>query len=231
MTGARLANAATFVLDHHTVSVSEEARSSVIGPLRRRVETLHHGIDVEAVRSALTRRAATREALGIGPTEIVAAQVANFRREKAHEVLVDAAGQGQRFDEIDRLVAERGLDETVRLLGYRDDVHDVLAASDLLVLSSDHEGLPVAVMESLALGIPVVATAVGGLPEAITHDVEGLLVAPRSPIELADAVERVATDADLRARLGSGAAERGDEFDASAAVARLEKIYREVLGR
>lgn len=242
-TPTRLANALTFRLEDHVLAVSDEARSSVWARLRERVETLHHGIDRAAVRAAAGDPAAARAALGIGPDERVAVQIANFRIEKAHEVLLDTAailaergapirfllvGQGQRFDEIAALVATRGLGGTVSLLGYREDVAAVLGAADLLVLSSDHEGLPVAIMESLALGVPVVSTAVGGIPEAIDDGVQGLLVPARDPEALADAIERVCRDDDLRARLGAGATERSGAFDAAVATSRIEAIYLEV---
>ena len=81
-----------------------------------------------------------------------------------------------------RALHERlGLGDRVLLLGQRDDAVRVLAACDVFTMASDNEGLPVALMEALALGLPVVATAVGGIPEAVTDGVEGLLVPPSRP--------------------------------------------------
>lgn len=241
----RWANAATFAVDDRTFAVSEEARSSVWSPLRGRVEALHHGIDVERLRASTPSRAEARRALGLDDGPMVA-QVANFRREKAHEVALEAAralrgagtpvqfwlvGQGQRLEEIRALIAAEGLEDVVQLLGFRDDVSTVLAAADALVLSSDHEGLPVAVMEALALGVPVVATAVGGIPEAVTDGVEGLLVPPRSPAALAAAISRVIGDPALRSQLGAGAWRRGASFDVSVPTARIEDAYRSLTGQ
>lgn len=241
----RLANAATLALDDEVFAVSEEARGSVAARLRPRVTTLHHGVDRDQVRAAAAPRAETRAALGIPDEHVVAVQVANYRTEKAHEVLVDAAerlrrrddltfllvGQGPRQEEITALVRARGLEDRVRILGFRTDVASLLAAGDALVLSSDHEGLPVAVMEALALGVPVVSTAVGGIPEAIDHEVEGLLVPPRDPAALAAAVARIADDGALRGRLGTAARARSAQFDAATATATIEAAYRAVLGR
>jgi glycosyltransferase involved in cell wall biosynthesis len=93
------------------------------------------------------------------------------------------------------------------------------------VLASDHEGLPVTVMEAFALGVPVVAPAVGGLPEVVRTGENGVLVTPSDPVALADAVER-ALDPSEHARLARGAAASGEQFSNALAVARLEEAYR-----
>jgi glycosyltransferase involved in cell wall biosynthesis len=243
----RFANALTFGLDHRCFAVSDEARSSVWGPLRSRVQTLHHGIDPVALRAAAGDPEATRHALGIDPAAPVVVHVANYRREKAHEVLLDAVrllvdrghddlrvllvGQGQRMDEVRAHLDAAHLGRHVLMLGYRPDAPALEAAADVLVLSSDHEGLPVAVMEALTLGVPVVSTRVGGVPEAITDGVEGLLVAPRDPAALADALARVLDDPELRARLGAAARARGADFDAAVPTGVIEAAYRELLAR
>lgn len=242
----RAANAATLALDDKVFAVSSEARSSVSPRLRDRVEPLHHGIDRAAVVASAAPRAETRAALGLTDDEFVAVHVANYRREKAHEVLVETAGllreqgrhirfllvgQGPRQEEIAALVASQGLDDQVRILGFRSDVSSLLAAGDVLVLSSDHEGLPVAVMESLALGVPVVSTRVGGIPEAIDDGVEGVLVAPRDPAALADALVGLADDPARRSTMAAAATTRSAQFDAVATTRRVEDAYRQVLGR
>jgi len=117
------------------------------------------------------------------------------------------------------------LDDRVLVLGQRDDVPAVLAASDLLLLASRQEGLPVAVMEAFALGLPVVSTAVGGVPEAVRDGIEGFLVPPRDPVALAAAMDRLRCDVGLRARLGRSSADRATAFDAARAVARVEAVY------
>lgn len=236
----RWANAATFWLDDRTFAVSDEARRSVAAPLRDRVETVHHGIDRAGLVAAAGDRDDARRRLGIDDDQVLVAHVANYRREKAHEVLIEAAahldadtpirivlvGQGQRQDEVAAILAAADLGDRVRILGFRDDVAAIVGASDALVLSSDHEGLPVAVMEALSLGVPVVSTAVGGIPEAVTDRVDGLLVPPRRPDLLAAALDELAGDAALRAELAAGAAASADRFDAAAVTRRIEDAYR-----
>ncbi len=100
----------------------------------------------------------------------------------------------------------------------------------MFVLASEHEGLPLAVMEALALGVPVVATRVGGIPELVEDGTSGLLVPPGDPAALADAILAV-TDPATRDRLAAGAAARGEQVGGRAAIARLDELYLELAAR
>ena len=242
----RWANRLTYGLDDATISVSDDTRRSIAVRFRPEVRVIHHGVDLDAVRSHRTDRDAARAELGLSDDTILAVTVANARAEKGYPDLLTAAaevigredrvtfvaiGQGPDADEIAGLHKRLGLGPRFRLLGYREDPVRFLTAADLFVLASHHEGLPVALMEALALGIPVVATAVGGIPEMIEDGVEGLLVPPRRPEALAGAVERLVADPDLRRRLAAGALAKGELFDARRATREVEAVYREVLER
>src|SRR5207302_1361596 len=100
-------------------------------------------------------------------------------------------------------VASLGLGDRFRVLGYVDDAAAVLSASDVFVLASQVEGLPIALLEAMAMGLPVVATSVGGTPQVVTQGVEGLLVPSGSPDALAAAIGDLAGDAAGRASMGS----------------------------
>jgi glycosyltransferase involved in cell wall biosynthesis len=139
-----------------------------------------------------------------------------------------AVGQGPLEDEIHELRRRLHLEQLVALPGYRKDAVRVLAGCDVFVLASRFEGLPVALMEALALGLPVVMTAVGGIPEAVTDRVEGLLVPPGRPDLLAHAVTELAADAPRRKEMAEAARARGDDFDIAHAVRRIEAIYRDI---
>ena len=234
----RALDAATMRLDRHVWAVSADVRRSIGRVWRHQVEVLHHGVDLDAVRAAAT--ADVRAELGIGDDEVVVTMVANLRPQKDHANALDAVerlapdgpptrlllvGQGPLLDDVRRDVARRRLDDRVLVLGQRDDVPAVLAASDLLLLASRQEGLPVAVMEAFALGLPVVSTAVGGVPEAVRDGIEGFLVPPKDPVALAAAMDRLRCDVGLRARLGRSSADRATAFDAARAVARVEAVY------
>src|SRR5262249_53441841 len=202
-------NQATYRLNDATIAVSDAVRDAIAPSLRSRVEVVRHGIDIERVRAARVERNAVREEFGVQPAEVLAVTVANLRATKNYPGLLAAAkevverdpsvrfvaaGQGPLEHEIRAEHGALALGDAFRLVGYRADVNRLVAAADLFVLASDHEGLPVSVMEALTLGVPVVATDVGGLREAVTDGCEGLLVEPGSPQALANAVLMVAQD-------------------------------------
>ena len=240
---SRALNTATFRMGDAWIAVSDEVRESIPARLRRRVEVVVHGIVLADVDRSPEQRATVRAELGIGPDEIAVATVANFRKQKAYPDLLDAArqladrgvparfvvvGQGPLEAEIRALHARLGLGHYVELLGYRPDAIRVLTGCDLFVLASHYEGYPVAIMEALAVGLPIVATKVGGVPEGVREGVEGLLVSPRRPDLLAAAIESLVFDPQRRAEMSAAAIERGQGYDIDVAVRRTEQIYRDL---
>jgi glycosyltransferase involved in cell wall biosynthesis len=145
-------------------------------------------------------------------------------------VRLQIAGDGPDRPALEAEIARLGVDRAVELLGMREDVDHLLAAADLFVLSSDSEGLPMSVLEAMAAGLPVVATAVGGIPELVDHGETGLLVPPRDSAALADAIRRTAGDPQLRDRLGEASRRRArDEFSIERCRQRHLELYRALL--
>lgn len=242
----RLLNALTARLDHHHWAVSRQVKDTIWPSLRGSYEVLIHGIDTRNVAPADGARERVRAELGIAPDQVLAVTVANLRKNKDYPNLLAAAlrateveprlrfaavGQGPLEEELTALHAELRLGERLRFLGFRRDIHDILAAADLFVLGSAHEGLPVAMMEAFAAGLPVVATAVGGLPDAVTEGVHGRLVPPHDSAALADAVVGLVRDPELRARMAAAVRERSADYDIRTAVAEQERTYAELAGR
>ncbi|MEO6468369.1 MAG: glycosyltransferase [Acidimicrobiia bacterium] len=238
---SRMLNGATIGLDAADLSVSELASATLPARIAARTEVLVHGIDLDAVR-AQTDRAGARLELGLSGDEVVFGTVANFRAQKDYPNLLAAArrlldagvpvrilavGQGPLEPEIRAEHQRLGLESIVEIMGERADAVRVMSACDGFVLASNNEGLPVALMEALALGLPVVATAVGGVPEAIDAS-NGILVPARDPAALADAIHTLVADPDRRARLGEAARASAARFDIRRTVARLEAVYRSV---
>ncbi|MEM8619410.1 MAG: GNAT family N-acetyltransferase [Actinomycetota bacterium] len=223
-----------------TFAVTAEVGESVRGPAATQVEVLRHGIDVAQASGLRTERNAARAELGLDADEFVIGTVANYRPQKDYPNLLDAmrlltdrdvgvrlvaVGQGPDEAEVQRRRAELGLDERFVLTGFRDDAVRVMAACDAFVIASQWEGLPVALMEAHALGLPVVATAVGGLAEELVDGDTALLVPRRNPQALAKAIERVATEEGLRDALAAASANRAATYDVASAIPRIEEIY------
>jgi glycosyltransferase involved in cell wall biosynthesis len=241
----RVANALTFPLDDAHLAVSEDVRRSVPSWLRSEVRTVVHGTSTADARSARGERDAARAELGLSPEDVVAVTVANFRAQKAYPDLlaavqiaaehaprlrVVAVGQGPLESQIRAEHQRLGLGDRFRFLGYRDDALRVLAACDIFTLASHYEGYPVALMEALAVGLPVVATEVGGVPDAVRQGVEGIVVPPGRPELLAAALAELANDPELRRELAGAALRRGREYDISGAVRAIEATYDRISG-
>ena len=124
------------------------------------------------------------------------------------------------------LANDLGLSQSVHFLGERPDVPDLLSALDILVMSSYTESFPNAILEAMAMGKPVVATNVGGIPEVVEEGQTGFLVPPRDPKAIADRVLSLCRDSARRLQMGRAARARvEDNFTVQSVSARLEGIY------
>ena len=225
------------------VAVSGEDRRKMIeveGVDPAKIRLIPNGIPSPANGAG----ADVRTELGIEPSAPVLGVVCELRAQKALEVLFEAAalllaefptlkvlvaGDGPERARLEEGARRLGVANTVLFLGIRRDVPAVLAAVDVAVLSSDYEGSPLSVMEYMAAAKPVVSTRVGGVPELVKDDVHGLLVEPRDPEALAEAVARLLRDPALAKRLGAvGRKRQQREFSLEAMVRRIEDLYEEL---
>jgi len=215
-----------------------------------RLETVYNGVDAAALAAAPAP--GLRRDLRLPDDAVLVGHVGRLAPVKGQRELLEALaglrprhpdlhvallGEDQETHgayraELDRLTASAGLDGAVRFAGFRADAPAALQELDVLVLPSWIEGLPLVVLEAMAQGTPVVATAVGGTPEAVVDGETGLLVPPRDPAALSTALERLLGDPDLRRRLGeAGRARVRERFDAAAMERRVLEVYDEVAGR
>lgn len=242
----RWANRLTYPLDDDHIAVSEDVRRTVGARLRSSVDVLVHGIDLDAVQALRAERGAVRRELGIGDDEVVVGTVANLRAQKGYDTLLQAArrvvdqapstrfvavGQGPLANQVEAWHQEQELGDRFLLLGYRPDAVRVMSGFDIFTLTSTHEGLPVALMEALALGLPVVATAVGGVPEAVTDGREAVLVPSGRDDLLAGAYLGLVGDDRRRRTMGEAAARRAEHFSSARAAGELEDRYRRLVQR
>ncbi len=159
-----------------------------------------------------------------GQRTIIAA--ARRLRESHPELHFLLLGVGK--DETEFRRAAEGLNN-IEFIGFVDNVAPYLARFDLFVYPSLHEGLGSSLLDALSFGLPIVATRVGGIPELIEHEVNGLLIAPEQPGELVAAVQRLSSDADLRESMRRKNRAKASRYSAAHMAASYEAIYREIL--
>lgn len=196
---------ATWWRDDLRLAVSADAVDSAPRPWRRRLRVLPHAVDQRQLAAARAGAAAARASLGLAEGTSLLVAVAAHRPAKNHPNLLRAlrrlvdhgaavhlavVGEGPQLGANQRLAAELGMTGAVSFLAPRDDVWALIAAADVVVVASDFEGQPLVVLEALALGRPVVATAVGRVPELVGPR-QGRVVPPADPVALADAVRDV----------------------------------------
>lgn len=242
----RMLSRLTIGFDDAILAVSGSTRDAMPTAARRRAEVVVHGIDIESARRSRGSRSSVRKELGIAPTEALVIAVGNLRAEKGYDVLLDSvqllvrrgvrlrvavAGAGPLAAQLRARQERHGLGDVLCFLGNRDDALRLIAGADVFVLSSTVEGLPLALMEALVIGTPVVATAVGGVPDVIEDGCNGRLVPPARADLLADAIADLLTDEQTRKRLARAGEETSGGFDVRVANARIEAIYRELVGR
>jgi glycosyltransferase involved in cell wall biosynthesis len=182
-----------------------------------------------------------RRELALDPGELLLVAVGNLYPVKGHAVLLDAlatlgdappwrlaiAGRGEEESRLRACAPSAGIGARVHLLGFRDDVQDILAAGDLFVMPSLSEGLPLALVEAMSFGLPVVVSGVGGIPEVVTDGVDGLLVPPSDSTALAAALRTLLGDPALRRRLGTAARARAlRDYAITTMADRYERLYR-----
>ena len=229
---------------HRYLAVSEDM-SRALEPTclfpSRKIRVVHNGVPLDTIRrrpDPAIRRVLTGEI-----DRPVVLTAARLEPQKGLEYLLKTAalvpnvgfaiaGEGTARQSLESLAARLGVADRVRFLGHREDVPDLLANADLFVLPSLFEGLPVSVLEAMAAGVAVIASAIAGTDEVVRDGETGLLVAPRDPAALAAAVRVLTDNPERRHELAAaGAARVREEFSADVMVARIAATYEELLSR
>lgn len=225
------------------IAVSEEVKTHYARELHvpaRRLAVVRNGIRLPPF--VAPPNITLRADLIRGRPDYIVLTPARLHPQKGHEYLLAAAaqvpdatfvlaGDGPLRAELEARARKLGLADRCIFLGHRSDMLDLLAVSDLFVLPSLFEGLPISVLEAMAAQRPVVATSIGGTDEVVIHGVTGLLVPPRDPATLAAAIRRLRADPVLAERLAAAGRERVErEFSAVAMARNVMRIYDEVLG-
>ncbi|GAA4865055.1 glycosyltransferase [Actinomycetospora straminea] len=215
------------------------------GPLSRvREYVVPNGIMMPPPRTDADRASARAE-LGVDDGHVVVCVLARLTSAKAHHVLFEAVadlhdprlhvavvGDGPRRAELEGIVAARNLERTVTFLGQRRDVVRLLAGSDVFALSSDHEGVPISIMEAMAQGLPVVSTDVGAVADLVSDGEEGYLVERGDAAALGARLRKLADDPDLRREMGERARARARrDFTIEGTAEAFTRLAESVTGR
>lgn len=245
----RIARAAHTALDNGTVrlaarvlAVSGSTRDTLLeqGYPSHLVEVVHNGIDVAT--QARRRGDGLRAELGVPDGVTLLGEIGRLCDVKGQRELIEAVAlvpdvnvvlvgddleQGGAYrTKLAELARERNVEDRVHLLGYRADAGELLDQFDILVLPSWIEGLPGVVLEAMAHAKPVIATPVGGTPELVVDGETGVLVPPRDPAALADAITALIADPERARALGLAGRERAErEFSETAMTARVLEVY------
>jgi glycosyltransferase involved in cell wall biosynthesis len=235
------------LLDRSTdriVVVSEQLKSLKSSKnARRKIEVIPPPFNIEAFDAARSSLGEVRPFAN--PEKITIGIVGRLSPEKGHRYLIAAMpeilshapgtrlkilGLGPLADELKNLAAALHVSESTIFEGYKSDIFSELARIDILFVPSLSDAFPIVIMEGMAMGIPVVGTRVGGIPEMIQHRVTGLLVQPRDSVALAEAFETLCLSPDTGIRMGRRGRERVlSNYHPSQFISRHENLYRQLV--
>jgi glycosyltransferase involved in cell wall biosynthesis len=208
-----------------------------------RLLTIHSGIDTDKFKG-LTDASSLRSEMGIPENDVVVGTVAAIVGHKDYPNLLKAAkivlnrksnvtfcavGSGSEKERIHELANRLNLGEKFIFAGFREDIGRFLKMFDIFVLASKKEGLGTSILDAQAMGLPVVGTRAGGIPEAVHHNVNGVLVPPKNETALAEAIIELIGDESKRKKLGKAARETVKKFDINITVAKNIELYKQLL--
>jgi glycosyltransferase involved in cell wall biosynthesis len=228
------------------IAVSDYIKGQLLaaGLPEEKIVVRYLGIDNQRFRPDASARAAWARKLAIPDDELILSTVSYLRPIKNPQIIVEAcgvlaqrglrahlivAGDGEMLDELKQLSQKLGIADRVHWLGLVPDPLSLLQASDLFLLATVGEAFGLALAEAMACGVPIVGSRAGAIPEVIKDQETGLLVNPMDPVALADGIEKLGRDHDLRKRMAQQAVARvAQHFTLETAVGETLKIYREL---
>ena len=208
-----------------------------------KVITIRNGVDLAGWPASKIDRQKKRMELRLNAGDVLVGAIGRLDRQKGFATLIEAMsrlkntplrcvilGDGPERTRLEALIRHHHLERSVWLLGEKGEIPSWLSAFDLYCLPSLWEGLPNSLLEAMALGLPVIASGVDGVPEAVTSGKDGILVPPAKPAALAAALKKLAADPPLRAALGSAAKTAvSARFTLPRMIAEYERAYAGVL--
>ena len=222
--------------DHMRFRIAPEEKFSVI----------HSGVDLSRFRPDPARKAEIRSALEIPSESIVVATVGRLTAVKGQETLIRATakclrqgeklyllilGEGELRSNLEALSAELGIAEAVRFLGWRPDVASVINACDIFCLPSLNEGMGKAIVEAMAMGKPVIASDVGGIPDLVIPEENGILVPPGDSNALAKAILNLRDHPEMSVKMGEQGREKALGYGVESMIHKIDSLYAGLLAK
>ena len=211
-----------------------------------KIVTIHNGIPI-SLKHPIERRSEIRKKFNFSEEEILIGHISNIREAKGHADILQAikslvrefpnlrfifAGRDDSKGKIPNLVKELNISEFVRLLGFVSDPEEILCAIDIFILPSHWEGFPASILEAMLYSLPIVASNIGGIPEMIKDRFNGILIPPKSPYHLAEAIKKILLDKDLALKIKQNARKTVEEkFNVAGMTNLIEKYYLELLSK
>jgi len=229
-----------------TICVSEAVKRFVVeieGIAEKKTCLIHNGVEIPGTFEA--DPSVNRNSFSFSEEDYVAITIASLTPNKGHRVLIDAikiispkyndlrlliVGDGPLRDNLGAYAEELQLSSKIVFTGQRDDINLLLKLADIFILPSmEREGLGIAIIEAMAVGLPVIGTRLGGIPEVIEEDVNGLLFAPGNSEELAAAIEKLIAAPAIREKMGRmGRGIYEEKFTAEKMITNIESLYDEL---
>ena len=215
---------------------------------REKIEKIYSGIQLNQFRPVTTDvKIKNREKWKLKKEDLIIGIISKLWEGKGHMTLIEAfkalkqrlhsvklviVGEGDLYEELQRSVDKNELSDSVLFTGFQMDVSEILSTFDVAVLPSFFEGMGRVLLEAMAMEKPVVASRVGGIPDLVKHQLNGLLVEPGDVVGLTNALEQILIDSVLSRKMGKEGRKRiQEQFSADIMVQSIDKVYRELLTR
>lgn len=231
------------------IAVSDDLKRELIlsGIKKEKIQVIQNAVAQHYTTDNFLQKKNKRKEIGVQDGQMVLGYVGRLSEEKGVKYLVEACsvlrdnripfrlllvGEGPEKHNIKELAIRNGILENVYFAGFQNDIESWLAVLDIFVLPSLTEGTPMALLEAMSVKLPVIATAVGGVPKVIENMKNGILVSPANPDQIAAAVTKIFENNELRKQIGSAAAETiATQFNIDQWVEKIESVYQIFRGK
>lgn len=199
------------------------------------------GVDINKFSDVVIDRGLKRKEIGVPEDAFLLISVGELNKNKNHQIVIKAlkelnntnvhyiiCGVGSMRDQLTQLIQKYGLEDQIKLLGYRQDIPELLKASDVFVFPSKREGLPVSLMEAMACGLPSVVTRIRGNVDLIEHRINGILCDPTKSDDFKEALSELFHNREKRLQMGKASLKKVDNYSNQFVIKRMDSIYIEL---